>query len=533
MKTIKSNMMKKLGCYFALALGILAVTGLYVAGTVRAVESQGGARMQFSVNIQSVDNLSVTIGGITGDTASIDITPNYVGGIFGKSDEVAVTVATNNATGYKLNMSSTTGSLNDNTGHAIEGLDPTVTAGYTEAEFTNNASLVNKWGYSLKSGDTYGNYKGLGTGVEIDSLGTVTNGKTANVKFGAKVDASLPAGSYETTIVFTAVTNPALYMQDVAMWKSSVAIGESITAIDNRDQSRYFVTRIQTDSNIPDGRADCTGTGAERVCSQLWMTQNLDLQLRENTVTYTHLNTDLGWSNNDERVKWAPQVATIPPVESGTTINWENSLIAERSYDFGDTYYYTSGSGSNDTKYTSLANCKKDHTEADCKHYHAGNLYNFYAATALGAYHLEDDDKTRTPITVSNNNYTQAPNSICPAGWRLPTGLTAANGYSDFGYLLAQNGVTNVPDGSYGTAGQDVGYADGGFNKLRVSPLWIVRSGSAGDGSLDNQGYRARYWSSTVNSSGNAYTLNLYSTVIRPAYNLNRAYGFSVRCLAR
>ena len=62
---------------------------------------------------------------------------------------------------------------------------------------------------------------------------------------------------------------------------------------------------------------------------------------------------------------------------------------------------------------------------------------------------------------------------------------------------------------------------------------WIVRSGTAWAGNLRNQGNAAYYWSSTVGGSDSAYYLDLNSTVIRPAVSIYRAYGFSVRCLAR
>ncbi len=317
-------------------------------------------------------------------------------------------------------------------------------------------------------------------------------------------------------------------MQEIDNWRDTLAINESAIATDNRDGKEYWVTRLLTDSTIPDGRADCTGEGANRVCTQIWMTQNLDLDLAAGTKTYTHADTDLGWSNGDTNVVWTPQVATVT-----VSSQFQNTTITEKSYDLGsDTYYYTSGSTSNDRSYT-LAQCvAAGYSENDCKHYHSGNLYNYYAATALGA------TSGGSSIEVSTSRYSEMPNSICPAGWRLPTGLTASNGYSDFDYLFYRNSVTAAHTGgnSAGYATHlygDSGTSTNGFNNIRIQPLWFVRAGYIG-GDLDGQTRYGSYWSSTIYSDSFAYLLNFQSDGdIYPANNSHRQFGYSVRCVAR
>lgn len=62
------------------------------------------------------------------------------------------------------------------------------------------------------------------------------------------------------------------YMQDVATWGNALSIGEEMTAIDKRDGKSYIVARL-ADNNI-------------------WMTQNLDLDLRTDRIL-TPENTDV------------------------------------------------------------------------------------------------------------------------------------------------------------------------------------------------------------------------------------------------
>lgn len=49
--------------------------------------------------------------------------------------------------------------------------------------------------------------------------------------------------------------------------------------------------------------------------------------------------------------------------------------------------------------------------------------------------------------------------------------------------------------------------------------------------SLENAGSNGFYWSSTANSSTNAYNLN-FDTGVNPSNNNNRYRGLSVRCVA-
>ena len=80
---------------------------------------------------------------------------------------------------------------------------------------------------------------------------------------------------------------------------------------------------------------------------------------------------------------------------------------------------------------------------------------------------------------------------------------------------------------------ESVGYATGGFNKLRSNPYYFVRSGNINGGTLLISGVSGYYWSSTVNSSTSAYLLFFDSTDIYPARNRSRYLGRSVRCVAR
>ena len=69
--------------------------------------------------------------------------------------------------------------------------------------------------------------------------------------------------------------------------------------------------------------------------------------------------------------------------------------------------------------------------------------------------------------------------------------------------------------------------------KFGGSPLDFVYTGNYNynNGSLNNEGSNGNYWSRTANSGTNAYNLNFNSSNVNPQNNLNRGYGFALRCV--
>ena len=325
-----------------------------------------------------------------------------------------------------------------------------------------------------------------------------TTGSNVTTYYKATASSTQPAGTYTGAVKYTMVhpgTTPAAYfMQDVADWKTELPNpGDTFQAVDRRDGKVYWVARL-ADGNI-------------------WMTQNLDLDIDE-TKTYTHYDTDLGWNdpnNLDVNATWQPTAghSTID-FTSDTVDGWVGSYTEPYSANPGDIYYYTSNSTTADTKYTSLQACQTD-SHNDCEHYHAGNYYNFTAATA------SNDSSSATSG--------DAPNSICPAGWRLPK-----NSANEFANLLVEYNVISDISSTQ--------YANNGLNIIRSNPLYFIRSGDVrGSKVVSAAKTEGLYRSSTSSGAYLAYSLRIQTTVVYPAlnslYELGRNSGQSLRCLAR
>ena len=131
-----------------------------------------------------------------------------------------------------------------------------------------------------------------------------------------------------------------------------------------------------------------------------------------------------------------------------------------------------------------------------------GYLYNWCAA--MGAQNTAACASATTPAPDPNIN-------ICPAGWRLPTGVSTT------GEFTALNNAINA-----GSTTNPTGLETNGL--FQRSGYW--------SNSFNNQGSYGYYWSSSQNSSINARSLYFSSTGVVPANYNYKDIGFAVRCIA-
>ena len=299
-----------------------------------------------------------------------------------------------------------------------------------------------------------------------------------------------------------------------------VGDGESTSAqlVDIRDGNIYWVTKLKDE--------------------HCWMTSNLDLSIG-NTGPLNSNNTDISTTASGSGIYAAGYteqdgVWTWNPVSTAITSNYyiDNTTVKPSAWptnntghttpyslEGGDTYYYTSNTTGDDTRYNSLQACKNaSHTEDECKRYFAGNYYNWSAAIA-----------SNNSTNIGSTTGEIAPNSICPKGWRLPNASQTDNVNNEFGRMLYQAEITTKV-----SAGNDsVGYTTGGLNKLRSNPYYFVRPGYIYGSTLDDAAASGSYWSSTVVNSNNAYFLSFRSSGVWPSNSYDRFFGRPVRCIAR
>jgi uncharacterized protein (TIGR02145 family) len=166
-----------------------------------------------------------------------------------------------------------------------------------------------------------------------------------------------------------------------------------------------------------------------------------------------------------------------------------------------DNYYSDNGNGDITYNTNSKTGC--------------GYLYNYYTATAGSAAQADYNNGKGAGYIAQQ--------SICPAGWKLPSGQNASG---DFGTL----------DQAYKPGGTG---SDHSLAKPDTQGLWL--SAGAWQGALSgyyesgfgNQGSVSWYWSSSVMLLNLAYTTYFHGSDVYPGtYNgSGRSVGFAVRCL--
>ena len=186
-----------------------------------------------------------------------------------------------------------------------------------------------------------------------------------------------------------------------------------------------------------------------------WMTQNLDLDLSTST-TFTPADTNI--SSN-----WTPSISTT------TTASGYIGSDTGKSYDAGNQAYEGTYNSSNPTT----------------AHYLVGNYYQWSAATA------------------GYTGTSQSAQSICPAGWTLPS-------ESQYWALI------------------DAGLSGSNFMN---APYYLLRGGELRDSSLVSAGSYGCYWQSTPYASSSAHYL-IFTSGYVDTYIGNRYYGQPVRCVA-
>ena len=433
--------------------------------------------------------------------ANLSFTPS--GSSTVNSKQVNITLSTNVPTGAKLYLSTAdnTNALykDGNTSSSSPAIKPTSTT-------TTLASMpVNSWGYSLNNA-TYqavptANSAALIANVDDSSVGTTSGGvvsATIPVYYGAKVDSSLPAGTYSNKVVYAAIGTIPISISSVTVSVDGGAVdnlqvGNVNTIVVTTDlmTSEFGTPRVYYTTTSPSGTTECSGArparkrgalrqGRRRVViavhdagvsrhqhvdsrdgktywagklpdGNCWMTQNLDLDLSTGQQL-TPADTNIP-SN------WTPRTSTTI-----YTSGYNNSETG-KSYDPGDVYYgNTSGSDA---------------------HYHAGNYYQWSAATA------------------GYTGTSQSTQSICPTGWILPS--------RDQFQTLIRSGLTR--------------------DNFMNAPYYYPLSGNIYNNALSGARETGRYWSATPYGSNNAYLLTLSLTYVDMG-NPVRHCGQPVRCMA-
>ncbi|MBQ3280542.1 hypothetical protein IJG92_02730, partial [Candidatus Saccharibacteria bacterium] len=169
------------------------------------------------------------------------------------------TVGTNNATGYKTIMTSSSGNTD-----LVETTDNTLTIPTLASGSYSSPSdfPANHWGYKKDSGS----YIPFAINTTILESDTYANDDTTTLSFATKIDYLQASGTYKTTLVFTTTANPGVdYMQTFTYVEAmAMSTNETKTLVDKRDNQAYTVAKL-SDGNVWMTRnlaIGCNGSGS-------------------------------------------------------------------------------------------------------------------------------------------------------------------------------------------------------------------------------------------------------------------------------
>ena len=481
------------GTYFigasGVALTLLAGALLFPSLPDGASAADPSASTAIRTNVNVAPILSLSVGNPATNTATVEVTPTENGTF--KSKTLPVTVSTNNETGYSLYLSIADGKT-DNRLKPSAATNSSVINPVTGTP-TSTSFAANTWGYNLSTSvpDTNTAYSAVPldrtTPQQTTTAPTSGDGDSYNLTFGTKVDTDLPADTYSTQVVLSAVTNPAyvaIFNGIKTMQEMTVSIcadateGDTAQLTDTRDQKQYWVTKL-ADGNC-------------------WMTQNLDYDIPAGGITgdqaaKTDLSDGRTWATGD------PSSSNPYPARATSTeIYYNTSYTGTYSYDPGLVVV----SGTEFVPYESRP-------EGTDEHQLVGNYYQWNAATA------------GTGALVSQKGE-DATDSICPKGWQLPT-LT--------GGTSAYNLMTSYPDIFSGLALEDNNTGTATDAAIQ-DPLFFGYTGVVYGGAMYDVGQSSTYWLSTAYSEYYAYVFGVAPGMATASSGPSRYRGLSIRCLA-
>ncbi len=359
--------------------------------------------------------------------------------------------------------------------------DSTIQNGSSIDAISNSNGIVGKdltstttsqWGYAIADGEVTSEaslanltYKAVpaassSTSGKTEAV-TSLNNRAFTIAFAANIADDKPAGSYRTNVEVSVVVEPKPL---TAKWSNGLDSG---------------ITYMQ----------EMTGAVCEQVSTPAASETNVPtLTLRDSRVTS---ESEPGYQYTIARLAdgncWMTQNLklvdkTITSTDSDVTSDF--TIPASNAYGF--------------TK--SNQNQPKAYLDSTY-----GGYYNWYTATAGTG-----------DASIKSGN---APSSICPKGWQLPTSNNTDAKQKSFGGLTTAYNISNDEAGS---------------TKLRSAPLNFIYGGYVSSSPSD-AGSGGCYWSSTATSSTIAYSLYFLSSIVEPSnsYNVYRFYGFSVRCVAK
>ena len=455
----------------------------------------------FAPDIKSnaeTQNISETVGPYTmsistDSLTSINITPTASQAVYTGTSAISYTNTCPH--GFNVTMSS----ASDDTSLTRSGSDsgiktiPTISSGTALAD--------NTWGFSKDNGSTYNAIPALANPATIiDTTSATATAATLNLIYSVKTDNQLPSGSYSNDIVYTVSPKQQCLSYGITWnmnggtaksgvtYPSSQSFGSTLDLTSlTPTREGYEFTGWSNGTNTFDGTetaADINPSSAPSLTMTAQWEQVLPMQ---SFSCSTLANVGDSVKLRDTRDN---NIYTVKKLADGKCWMTENLRIANKTI--------TSADSNVTSDFTIPASSVSGFVDQ--------NTNNAYVDSTYGGYYTYYTATAGTGGTSLATDGANAPSSICPKGWRLPTGGSSGEFQTLYNNYNSKALMMDVPN--------------------------FTLSGYVYDGSVGNQGLDGNFWSSTVYGADRAYLLSLHSSDVNPVDRPRKLIGFSVRCVA-
>lgn len=494
------------------------ILGLASSGIVSFCSSDNTSAIELSLTIPKNLNLRIN--------------PSANNG-FGESSNGEISISTDNISGYTLNVKSKNNS-NDLVNLASNAKLTSITESLTLDQYKNGSNgktYVNTWGFKPSSinSSTNANYVPAPDNVEGVTLAKtdIDNSIPATyaVAIAAKVDNATPAGNYSNTFILTATANEAHYTinYDAASLAEATNVGSFSTqtgVITGSTQQINSVTPSKDGYEFLgwcdqplESDGTCKGSviqpgGQLRMCK---CDTDVTLYAIWEEIPVPMQNVSEWGSEVEEH-----EIITAIDERDGNTYKVtrlkDGKLWMIENLRLGDSKLKNHTLTKDDTDIKSATYSLPNSSTSGFIDNAAQNIY--VPDTTSGNYKVEYGGYyTYMAATAgTGGNSGNAPSSICPKGWHLPTGgsggefETMASKYNNNSNNSMLHDTSKIP----------------GF----------FLSGFYHNGSPYYQGSNSLYSSSTASSSLYVYYLSLSSSNAKPAQVGRKCDGFTIRCVS-
>ena len=265
-----------------------------------------------------------------------------------------------------------------------------------------------------------------------------------------------------------------------------------MTAIRYDENTGALITSANSITALTDNRDENTYAVAKFADNQCWMIENLRLDLHDQDLTITDLNT------NKPASDFTTTVNTNHPTSS-------NSFCANNNATCNNQVKFNANNTDRNLTASYIANTNS------ASWYSYGHYYNWYTATAgNGTYGMDAEGATTN-------------GDICPAHWRLPSGYGIDSDLAILDITMGGNGQkreTSTPEGAASSI------------RWHTYPYNYILSGEYRSNAGYNRGTSSSY--ATLNASSATSTNNLWLKPDDNRMNSNNTAknrGQTVRCL--